>query len=117
MNKKIKKYIDKQEKYKKEIFVKVRNLLIKTIDNCSEDFNWGVPIYDEGKFYIASMKTRIHVGFAINGLSEQEIEEFEGSGKTMRHIKIHNLHEFDKEKLTRLFILVHKKATIPPDYK
>jgi len=117
MDKKVKEYIDKQEELKKKLLVKTRNLLMKTIPNCKEEFNWGVPVYDGGKFYIAAMKTRIHIGFAISGLSEKEIENFEGSGKTMRHIKIHNLDEFDEEKLVRLFKLVHEKTSPPPDYK
>jgi hypothetical protein len=60
------------------------------------------------------MKNRVHVGFAINGLSNEEIKLFEGSGKTMRHIKIHSLDEIDKERLIKLIKLVDEKATCNP---
>ena len=53
----------------------------------------------------------MHVGFAINGLSEKEISLFEGSGKTMRHIKIHNLKDINEQKFVELIELVEKKST------
>jgi hypothetical protein len=117
MNKAVKAYIDKQEDFKKNLLLKARNLIMNTIEDCDEEFNWGVPVYDGGKFYIAAMKTRIHIGMAITGLDQKTVEEFEGTGKTARHIKIHNLDEFDEKKLTRLIKIVHKKAKCPHDYK
>lgn len=116
MDTKIKDYIEKQEEFKKLLLVKSRKLILETIPDCKEEFNWGVPVFDGGKFYIAAMKTRVHIGFAVTGLSDNEIKEFEGTGKTMRHIKIHSLKEFDKIKIKRLIKLVHKKASMPPDY-
>jgi len=60
------------------------------------------------------MKNRVHVGFAINGLSKEEIGLFEGSGKTMRHIKIHSLEEIDEKKLVKLIGLVDQKSICNP---
>jgi hypothetical protein len=94
-----------------------RKLLLETIPNCTEEFKWGVPVYDKGKFYIAAMKTRMHFGMATGNLTQVEISELQGTGKTMRHIKIHSLEEFDKQKLIKLIKLVYQKATCPPDYK
>jgi len=56
------------------------------------------------------MKNRVHVGFAITGLNSDEIGLFEGSGKTMRHIKIPTLENIDEKKLVRLIKLVDEKA-------
>lgn len=77
---------------------------------------WGVPTYSEGKFYLAAMKNRVHVGFAITGLSARKEEKswFEGSGKTMRHIKIPTLEDIDETVLITLIILVDKKSTCKP---
>ena len=117
MDKAVKEYIDKQDPLKRTLIKKARQLILTTIPNCKEEFNWGVPVYDGGKFYIAVMKTRVHIGFAITGLDAKGVEKLEGTGKTMRHIKIHSLDEFDQQKLTHLIKLVHKKTTPPPDYK
>jgi len=71
---------------------------------------WGVITYAAGKFYLAAMKNRVHVGLLITGLNKDEISLFEGSGKTMRHIKISKLDNVDKEKLFELIKMVNNKS-------
>ena len=117
MNEKVKEYLEKQDSPQKEILLKLREIFQKTLQNCNEKFAWGVVVYAGGKFYIAAIKNRVHVGFAINGLSKEEIDMFEGTGKTMRHIKIHSLEDIDEEKIVKLINIVNKKATCPPDFK
>ena len=110
MNERVADYIEKQKSPQKEILHKVRNIFLKTLSSFEEKSAWGVVAFADGKFYIAAMKNRVHVGFAINGLSKDEIALFEGSGKTMRHIKIHSLEDIDEKKLVKLIKLVDKKA-------
>jgi hypothetical protein len=117
MNEKVKDYLNKQDSPKKEIMLKVRDIFRKTLPNCNEDFAWGVIVYGGGKFYIAAMKNRVHVGFAITGLKKEEFNMFEGTGKTMRHIKIHSLQDIDEKKLVEMINMVDKKASCPPDFK
>jgi hypothetical protein len=111
MDKQVEEYIEKQESPQKEILLKVREIFLKTLPNCEEKKAWGVVAFAGGKFYIAAMKNRVHVGFAINGLNKEEIGFFGGSGKTMRHIKIHSLDDIDEKKLVELIKLVDKKTT------
>jgi hypothetical protein len=40
----------------------------------------------------------------------REISLFEGSGKTMRHIKIPTLENIDKNRLVKLIKMVNEKA-------
>lgn len=117
MEKKISEYINKQPQPQKTLLKKSRRLILDNILDCKEEFKWGVPVYDDGKFYIAAMKSRIHIGFAITGLSQKEIDKFDGTGKTMRHIKIYSVDEFDETKLKRLIKLVHTRTTPLPDYR
>ena len=88
MDKKVEEYIENQKSPQKEILQKVRKIFQKTLPSCEEKMTWGVITFAGGKFYIAAMKNRVHVGFAITGLNKEEISLFEGSGKTMRRIKI-----------------------------
>ena len=111
MNKQVEEYIDKQDSPQKEIIHKVRDIFLKTLPNFKERFAWGVIVLGNDKFYIGSIKNRVHVGFAITGLSKEEIGLFEGSGKTMRHVKIHSLDNIDEKNLVELIKLVDKKAT------
>ncbi len=67
-------------------------------------------VFSGGKFYIAAMKSRVHVGFSIVGLDKKEIDFLEGGGKTMRHIKIPDLKSIDEPKLGKMIKLVDKKA-------
>jgi hypothetical protein len=111
MDEKVMEYIEKQESSQKEMILKIRDIFYKTLTKCDEKFGWGVIVLGDDKFYIGSMKNRVHVGFAIAGLSNEEIKLFEGSGKTMRHIKIHSLGDIDEAKLVELIKLVDKKTT------
>ena len=111
MEKLVKEYIEKQKSPQKEILLKIREIFLKTLPNCKEKSAWGVVVFGNDKFYIGSIKNRVHVGFAITGLSKEEIRLFEGSGKTMRHIKIHSMDDIDEKKLVELIKLVDKKTT------
>lgn len=108
--KKIADYINKQKPLQKKLLKKVRKIFLKTLPDCKEEAKWGVIAFESGKFYLAAIKERVHVGFAINGLTKDEVAMFEGTGKTMRHIKIHSLDEFNEKKLVKLIRLVNKKT-------
>ncbi len=110
MEKQADSYIEKQKSPQKEILQKVRKIFRETLPNCEEKMAWGVITFASGKFYIAAMKNRVHVGFAVNGLSEDEISLFEGSGKTMKHVKIPTLESVDEMQLVKMIKIVNKKA-------
>lgn len=114
MGKEVSEYILNQKSPQKEILQEVRRIFHKTLPSCEEKMCWGVPTFAAGKFYIAAMKNRVHVGFAITGLNKDEISLFEGSGKTMRHIKIPTLEDTNEEKLVKLIEMVDKKAICKP---
>jgi hypothetical protein len=115
MDKKVEEYINKQESTQKEIILKLREIFQKTLPDSKEKMTWGVVVFGDDKFYIASIKNRVHVGFAITGLSKEEIKLFEGTGKTMRHIKIHSLDDIDEKRLVQLIKMVDKKSTCIKD--
>jgi uncharacterized protein YdhG (YjbR/CyaY superfamily) len=114
MDKQADDYIEKQKSPQKEILQKVRKIFKETLPNCEEKMAWGVITFASGKFYIAAMKTRVHVGFSITGLSEDEISMFEGSGKTMRHIKIPTLENIDEKRLVEMIEMVDKEVICKP---
>ena len=103
-------YIEKQDLPQKEILREVRKIFRETIPNCEEKMRWGAITYASGKFYLAAMKNRVHAGFAISGLSDDEASLFEGKGKTMKHIKIPSKESIDKTRLVRLIKMVDEKA-------
>lgn len=110
MEKEIEEYIVKQPPHIKQIIFKVRDIFFKTIPQCSEKKNWGVISLGNDKFYIAAINNRVHIGFAITELSKEEIQLFEGSGKTMRHLKIYSLEDIDEKKIVKLIKMVEKRS-------
>ncbi len=114
MNNQVDIYIEKQESPQKEILQEIRRIFMETIPTCKEEMKWGVVAFAEGKFYIAAMRDRVHVGFAVTGLSDDEISLFEGNGKTMRHIKIPTIESIDEANLVELIKMVNKRAICKP---
>jgi uncharacterized protein YdhG (YjbR/CyaY superfamily) len=114
MDHQVSEYIYKQKSPQKEVLQELRRIFQRTLPNCEEKMRWGVPTFAAGKFYMAAMKNRVHVGFAITGLSKDELSLFEGTGKTMRHIKIPTLKDGDEKMLVNLIEMVDKKVTCQP---
>jgi len=110
MDIKIDEYINRQKSPQREICAYLRKLINRIIPEVKEEIRWGVPVFANGKFYIGSLKKDVNLGFSITGLSEIEIALFEGSGKTMKHIKIKSLQDIDERKLIQLIRLVNGKA-------
>ena len=69
---------------------------------------YGVPYYGN-KYYIVALKTHVNLGFSIKGLTPEEIDLFEGTGKTTRHIKIKSQENIDEEKIEKLLKMVKIK--------
>lgn len=68
---------------------------------------YGVPCYDE-KYYLASLKNQVNLGFSIVGMSDEEVSLFEGTGKTMRHRKIRTPQDIDEKEIVKLLRMVKK---------
>ena len=111
MQKDVEVYINKQKSAQKEMLVRLRQIFIKVLPGCDERIAWGVIVFGKSKFYLAAIKDRVHVGFSIVGLSSDEVSLFEGSGKTMRHIKIHSFEDIDEKRLVDLIRLVDEKTS------
>ena len=111
MNKKVDEYIEKQESSQKEICKRLREIVLKTLPNIEEEMKWGVPSYAEGAFYIVALKDHVNLGFSMKGLSKEEQKRFEGSGKTMKTIRVSSIKEINEDQLVELLRLVHEKKS------
>ena len=105
MDQKVKAYLDKQPSPQKEICERLREIIFKTFPALQESFKNGVPWYED-KYYIVALKDSVNIGFSIAGLSEKELDLFEGKGKFMRHIKIKSLTEIDDQQIVMRLKLV-----------
>ena len=112
MSNKIDDYINQQASPQKEICQHLRRLILETFPGVKEEMKWGVPVFAEGKFYIAALKDHVNLGFSIKGLGKEDIALFEGSGKMMRHIKVDKLENIDEKRIIGLLKLVDKRAKV-----
>ena len=118
MDEKVDEYIKKQKSPQKEICQRLRQIILKTIPEINEEMRVGVPCYGHtkkdicGKYYIAALKDHVNLGFSLKGLTKKEIQLFEGTGKTMKHIKVYSLKDLDEQKITKLIKMVNEKQIL-----
>ena len=75
----------------------------------TEEMKWGVPAFGDGKFYVVALKDHVNLGFSIKGLSKEELDYFDGGGKTTKHLAINSLKGIDKKRIERLLKLVNDR--------
>ena len=108
MNEQVESYIRRQKSPQNKIIRRLRNIILKTFPKIHEEYKMGVPWY-EGKFYLVALKDSVNLGFAVQGLTEKQIENFKGQGEYMRHLKFHTLKDIDKKHVIKLLKMVYKK--------
>lgn len=112
MDKNVETYLKKQQSPQKEICQRLRKIILTTFPEINEELKVGVPCYGYtaeapcGKFYIAALKDHVNLGFSLKGLTKRQQELFEGSGKTMKHIKVYSVEEIDEKKIIRLLKMI-----------
>ena len=109
MDQKVSDYIEKQGSPQKEICKELRRIIYKTFPGIKEELKWGVPAYDSGRYYMVALKNHVNLGFSLKGLSKEEQFLLEGSGKTMKHIKVKSFEEVDKTRIVKLLKMVNER--------
>jgi len=109
MDRKVDEYIEKQQSPQKEICQKIRKLIFKTFPGIKEEMKWGVPSYEDGKYYFVALKNHVNLGFSLGGLSKEDVALFDGHGKTTAQIEINSLKEIDESRIVKLMKLIDKK--------
>ena len=105
MNQEVSDYIARQQPLQKAVCEKLRAIILKTFPGITEEMKLGVPWY-QGKYYIVALKDHVNLGFSLQDLSAAEARLFQGSGKTMKHIKIYSTEEIDEAKVVKLLRIV-----------
>jgi hypothetical protein len=112
MDAKVDEYIKKQNSPQKEISQRLRIIILRSFPGISEEMKAGVPCYGSttmqpcGKFYIAALKDHVNLGCSLKDLTKQQRDLFEGSGKTMKHIKVFTVEEIDEKKIISLLKII-----------
>ena len=108
MGEKVTQYIEEQQSPQKEICRTLREIILNTFPSIKEEIKWGVPNYGN-LYYFVALKDHVNLGFSIKNLSNDEIKLLEGTGKTMRHVKIKIIEEIDEKRIVELLKMVMNK--------
>lgn len=99
MNKQIDEYIKSTPTPFQEIIQELRRIIHLAVPDVSEEFKWSRPIFktDKDFAYIVANKNHVNLGFYRNIELLTDLDKrLEGTGKTMRHIKLKTLADIDE---------------------
>ncbi|SDJ30611.1 DUF1801 domain-containing protein [Natribacillus halophilus] len=89
-----------------DITVALREIILKSSPELIEDFKWSMPNYSYNGLvcYLQTSKKHVNLGFHKgNELQEKDTNKLlQGTGKTMRHIKIKKMDAIHPETFTLL---------------
>ena len=115
-SKEVDQYIRKFDGERGAILRRLRSIILEAFPDLKEEMIMDVPWYS-GSFYLVAFKDHVNMGFCFGRSLKKHAKELEGSGKYMRHIKIHSLKEVDESKIVmlmratdRTYKECHKKA-------
>ena len=107
MNTQVTEYIENAPTEQKEIMQLVRTIIHQNVQNVEEAFKWSRPIFKTTKdfAYFLVNKNYVTIGFTkdIEKLDDAN-KLLEGTGKTMRHIKLKHVSQIDSDLLTKWFV-------------
>lgn len=112
MNTQVTEYINNAPKEQKEIMEIVRSLIHQHSTDVTEEFKWSRPIFKSIKdfAYLQSNKNHVNLGFYKNFEKLNDPNGLlEGTGNTMRHIKLKSVSDIDTKLLSEWFAILTKE--------
>lgn len=104
MNPEVASYIENSEENNIEILNTLRALIFAKAHNINEQYKWSRPVYatDKDFCYLKTTKKNVTLGFFEFDKIKTNSHLIEGTGKSMRHIKIKNVEEIEEFKVTKM---------------
>ena len=96
-NSKVTDYIQSAAAGQINLLEELRQLIHEAVPGTSEAIKWGFPVFAKNKdfTYLRFSKNHITLGFYNIDRIEDPDNKLEGSGKTLRHIKIRRKEDID----------------------
>ena len=102
-NSKVTEYIDNAQGEQIETLEILRDLIHSSVSDVKEEIKWGFPVFakKEDFTYLRFSKKHITLGFYNIDKIEDPDNVLEGSGNTLKHIKIKNKTDFDEKLVSK----------------
>lgn len=96
-NEKVTEYINNAPTEQVHLLETLRLLIHETIPETTEELKWGMPVFKKTKAftYLRSSKNHVALGFYNIERINDPKGMLEGTGKTMRHLKIKQPEDID----------------------
>jgi hypothetical protein len=105
-NEEVDRYIMDLPKNIQDITVALRKIILDSFPELIEEYKWSMPNYSYNGLvcYLQSAKKHVNLGFHKgNELQGKDINHLlQGTGKTMRHIRLTKLEDIQREAFTSL---------------
>lgn len=111
MNIEVTEYINNAPEAHKEIMEKIRTLIHQSVEGVEEEFKWSRPVFTKTKSFAYLLANKNHVNLGFYGDFEKLNDPdgiLEGTGKTMRHIKLKKATDINSSLLSEWFKLLNK---------
>ena len=97
MNQEVTKYIENSSENHKEVLTELRKLILSIAPAPNEQFKWSRPVYGLEKdfCYLQATKKHVTIGFFEFGKIKTNTTLIEGTGKSMRHVKLSNINQIE----------------------
>lgn len=96
---KVTEYINNSSTEQVEIMNTLRQLIHDAISRTTEDIKWVIPVFTKNKIftYLRSTKNHVAIGFYNIDQINDPNGLLEGTGKSMRHLKIVKIEDINEE--------------------
>ena len=103
-NPKVDDHINKLSSPVKAIAERLREIVRDASPDLTEHYKWNMPVYAGTKdvCYIGAFKKHVNLGFYRGAELNDRDNLLEGTGKSLRHVKIASLDDIDKRSLSAL---------------
>ena len=97
-NKDVSSYIDDAAAEQVALLKELRKLIFATVPEVLEQYKWSRPVYalEKDFCYIKTAKNHVSFGFFEFDKIQTNKNKIEGTGKSMRHIKLNNIKQIDE---------------------
>lgn len=97
-------WIERQPSPQREILAELRRLIQETAPGLEEKVKWSAPWYEgnDNVVYLASQPKYATFGVCNGAQLSDRGELLQGTGKGMRHVKVHSLDDELRERLEEL---------------
>jgi len=104
MNKEVTTYIENAEESQQKILADLRKLILSVDPNTNEQYKWSRPVYSIEKdfCYLKTTKKHVTLGFFEFDKISTNKHLIEGTGKSMRHVKLSSVNEIKEFQIKKM---------------